>query len=1262
MAVLNDRADTSFLVGGGEAGALIRSLDWSRSPLGPVRDWPQSLRTAVSICVSSRFPIALYWGSEFVMLYNDDLLPMVGANKHPAAMGRPAFEVLPEIREIIEPLFHHVVSTGEATWSEDLMLPLVRHDVQEESYFTFTYSPIRDESGGVGGVFCAVIETTDKVIEGRRLRLLNALADATQAKTPAEACALAAAQLGRSQDDVPFALLYLLDDTAPVARLAGAARVDAGSALAPVSIALGEHAPWPFDVRMRGPQTVALADGPGGARGAVILPIERATGGRPLGFIVAGQSPVLRSSPSYDRFHNLLAASISQGVSNAAAYQAERERAESLAALDRAKTTFFSNISHEFRTPLTLMLAPIQDLAALPTGAPIDHAAVELLHRNAQRLLKLVNTLLEFSRIEAGRIDATYEPVDLAALTADLASSFRAAIERAGLAFVVDSPPLPDAELVYVDRDMWEKIVLNLLSNAFKFTFAGAITVRLRRDDDSVVLEVADTGTGIADADLPRLFERFHRIEGARSRSHEGSGIGLALIQELVRLHQGSVRVMSQVGAGTTFEVRVPRGWAHLPPDRVRAPHARPSTALGSAPYVSEALRWIAPTADAAPTVARSGVRERIVFADDNADMREYVGRLLAERWEVELVGDGQAALAAIQRQRPALVLCDVMMPGLDGFALVQVLRADPATRALPIIILSARAGEEETAKGLSSGANDYIAKPFSARDLLVRVASALAAARAADEMRTREQIQRGNLYRHFMQAPFPVCVFRGADHVLELANPPILRAWGKGPEIVGLPVLAAIPELRGQLFFGYLDDVFRTGVTHEGKAAPARLPTGPDGALEDTYFNFVYAALRDPSGAIEGVLVSAFDVTDQVQARIERAQLLEQERIARADAEAARARIYSLFMLTPAPICIFEGPEHRFTFVNQPFLTLIGRADIIGQRYEDAYPERGATRARLDHVFATGETMRGDAVPFRSERHHPGELEDGLFDVVYEPFRDPAGNVAGILTVVFDVTEVTRAQQVSEQARRDAEAAARAQRAMVEFQERFVAILGHDLRNPLAAVDIATSLLLQKTTQSGDAATHRIVGRIQSSARRMSRMVEQILDLSRSRVGGGLGINPASMDLCVMLAGVVEELRMAHPTEQIHLRCAPTPGTWDRDRLEQVFSNLIGNAIHHGQPGAPIAIDVFPEGSHVRVEVHNEGPPIPEAIRTTLFSPFRRGDRDSRAAKTAGLGLGLYISRELVLAHGGEIEVRSSIEQGTTFVVTLPVTPTVVS
>ncbi|HEX4341599.1 MAG TPA: ATP-binding protein [Polyangiaceae bacterium] len=862
-----------FIIGGGETGEVMRRLDWQKTLLGPAEGWAQSLRTSVSICLNSRFPIALYWGPEFVMLYNDSLIPMVGANKHPAAIGQPAFVVLPEIRDIIEPLLQQVSTTGEAIWSEDLMLPLLRGAAQEEGYFTFNYSPIRDESGGVGGVFCAVMETTDKVIEGRRLRLLNALSGTVQARTKEDACTHAAAQMARFPNDVPFALLYLVDETTGIARLAGTSNIDAGMSISPATIRRGDGSPWPlFDATHEVPVHVERKNGPAGSRGAVVLSIDRAGGGTPLGYLVAGLSTLLGPSASYDRFHNLLAGSLSQTVSNAVAHEEERKQAAALAALDRAKTTFFSNVSHEFRTPLTLMLAPIQDMLALPDGSPLERHSVELLHRNSLRLSKLVNTMLDFSRIEAGRAEAVYEPVELSALTADLASSFRAAIERAGLTLVVECAPLP--EPIFVDRDMWEKIVLNLLSNAFKFTFEGLIIVRTGLDSGGAFLEVRDTGTGISSEELPRLFERFHRVEGARSRSHEGSGIGLALVQELVRLHGGAIQATSREGAGTAFHVRIPRGDAHLPASQVRGARSRPPPRPGASAFVDEAVRWNSPGSGGPPSDAAlhpaTTDRARIVIADDNADMRDYVARLLGERWNVEAVADGAAALASIQREPPELVLSDVMMPRLDGFSLVRAMRADAELRAIPVILLSARAGEEEAAKGLGAGANDYIAKPFSARELLVRVASKLAIARAVRESGAAEAAQRAKLYRHFMQAPFPVAIFKGPDHVIELANPSVLAAWGQGTNIIGMPLLKAIPALADQPFMGYLDRVHRTGQTHEGREERAEMPTGPGGSLVEAFFNYVYAPLRDTKGDIEGILLAAFDVTAQVRARYE--------------------------------------------------------------------------------------------------------------------------------------------------------------------------------------------------------------------------------------------------------------------------------------------------------------------------------------------------------------------------------------------------------
>ncbi|MET0985495.1 MAG: ATP-binding protein [Steroidobacteraceae bacterium] len=424
------------------------------------------------------------------------------------------------------------------------------------------------------------------------------------------------------------------------------------------------------------------------------------------------------------------------------AYEREiaRQR-EELAKLDQLKTQFFANISHEFRTPLTLMIGPLEDALANPEElSSANRERLELAHRNSLRQLKLVNTLLDFARIEAGRIQASYEPVDLTAFTAELASTFRSAVERAGMKFTINCSPL--SESPYVDREMWEKIVLNLLSNAFKFTFEGEIEVALQEVNRAVVLTVRDTGTGIAAGEQPRLFDRFYRVRGARGRSYEGSGIGLALVKELARLHGGSVRVESRLDEGSRFIVSIPLGKDHLPADRIEAARTLTSTASSADAYVAEALRWLPDDASGSvqaeplaqlsdkSTSRSAGAREitgRILFVDDNADMREYVHRLLVqEGHEVELVHDGLAALDAMRLNRPDLVLSDVMMPRLDGFGLLREVRADASLSDLPVILLSARAGQEARIEGLEASADDYLIKPFSARELIARVDSHL--------------------------------------------------------------------------------------------------------------------------------------------------------------------------------------------------------------------------------------------------------------------------------------------------------------------------------------------------------------------------------------------------------------------------------------------------------------------------------------------------------------------------------------------------------
>ena len=626
----NTLSETIF-AGDSKMAALMRSHDWSQTPLGPVESWSPSLRTAVNICLSSTFPISLLWEQELIQLYNDSYRPICGA-KHPQTLGRPVQENWPEIWHIIGPLFEGVLRIGQPAYVENIQFFLNRNGYLEEAYFTFSFSPIRDESGEVAGVFHPIMETTAQVISSRRLRTLSELGtNLGAAKTLEECCQIATATLSNSAADIPFALLYLLQPDGKHLRQCGTTGWEQDWFALPERIDISaseELEKFPFAQAIHTKkieQINALASyfNLSSPRletqlpeTALVLPLLQPGSELLTGLLIVGVNPRRPFDQDYRQFFELIAAQVTTALTNVRAYEEERKRAvreatrsAALVELDRAKTTFFSNVSHEFRTPLTLMLGPAEDALTDPDD-PLSlnqRQRIEVIQRNGLRLLKLVNTLLDFSRIESDRISAVYEPTDLATFTAELASVFRAAIERAKLHFVVDCPPLP--EPVYVDREMWEKIVLNLISNAFKFTFEGTITVRLHQLASQVELAVQDTGIGIPAVELPHLFERFHRVKGAQGRTFEGSGIGLSLVQELVKLHGGTVRVESVEGEGSCFSVFISTECAHLPAERIGTTRTLVSTATGASPYVEEALRWL--TEEAGEPVSRGGGVQR---------------------------------------------------------------------------------------------------------------------------------------------------------------------------------------------------------------------------------------------------------------------------------------------------------------------------------------------------------------------------------------------------------------------------------------------------------------------------------------------------------------------------------------------------------------------------------------------------------------------------------------------------------------------------
>ncbi|MEO5970314.1 MAG: ATP-binding protein, partial [Bdellovibrionia bacterium] len=747
--------DLRWLTGGGEMGKTIRSKDWSETPLGPIESWPQSLRTTVSLCLASSFPISIAWGKEHTQIYNDGYWPICG-KKHPPSMGQNFSECWEAAWPVLGPYFERALK-GETSFVENQRMFLDRNGYLEETFFTFSFSPIQDESGEIGGLFHPVTETTANMLNERRLRTLRDLATmAREEKEEKETCALITETLSANPFDLPLILVYLLDESGETAQLCGIAGLEGANPAAPQEIHLKKdsNSGWPLEEARTSKKGIYVDDiekrfgnifcrpNPESLQKAFVSLITESGNENCLGFVIAGISTRLPLNESYQRFNEMLSTAINSTINESRAYQRERKRAEDLAQIDKAKNTFFTNVSHEFRTPLTLILGPVENL--LSQTREVLSASVkteiEIIYRNSLRLLKLVNSLIDFSRLESGRVEANYQSTEIGTMTTNLASGFRSAIERSGLKYTVDANPLPSE--VYIDHTMWENIVLNLISNAFKYTTKGEIKVALRQEETEVVLTISDTGTGISETELPKIFQRFYRVKDLEGRAFEGTGIGLALVKELIKLHGGMIDVSSTVGKGSIFTVKIPLGFNHLPEDQISKTKlnqrietlAKPRITNRAKAFVQEALRWLPEGANLSASPGVSGQadlsllqrnqpstssdasgndslttkikKKRILLADDNVDMTIYLKKLLEKNYELIFVTNGKLALEAIRSERPDLVVSDIMMPVMDGYGLLKEIKNNKATVNIPVIFLTARAGEESRIEGWETGAD----------------------------------------------------------------------------------------------------------------------------------------------------------------------------------------------------------------------------------------------------------------------------------------------------------------------------------------------------------------------------------------------------------------------------------------------------------------------------------------------------------------------------------------------------------------------------
>lgn len=935
-------------------GARIREFNWKATPLGPVETWPQSLRTCVRIMLTSRQPIWIGWGKEFTKLYNDPYIAILGG-KHPRALGQTAAVVWKDIWDYVEILLKKIMEQDEGTYEESKLLIMERNGYPEETYYTFSYTPIPGDDGRTAGMICANTDDTERIIGDRQLKTLTHLGQRlTDCKHNNEVIDKTIATLQENPYDFPFALFYLytggkavlVKSTHPE-NTAFPAEIDP-ERNDPLAIHL-KDAMESRRLQVMENQPALLAGMPKGAwpiatDAGIVCPLIQAGMPEPYGFLVYGKNPYRLADEKYRGFFNLISDQVATSFANVHALEQERKRAVAMAEIDAAKTIFFSNISHEFRTPLTLLLAPVEETLNDPETPPAIRLRMELAFRNVLRMQKLVNTLLEFSRIEAGRLEGKFTKVDIGALTAHLASVFRSAIEKAGMQLDIRLEKITAD--TYVDPDLWEKIILNLISNAIKYSERGKITLHVRQENGQACISVADNGIGMAEDQLHKIFDRFHRIENTGGRSMEGTGIGLAMVKELVKLHFGSIQVQSTPGLGSTFTVTLPLGKDHLAADRIVESANGMFVGDNSAAFVSETMKWI----DEAPEVQAAIIyhapeltpasrnpaapRHRVLLADDNADMREYLSRLLSHRFIVETAVDGEDALSKAISHPPDLLLSDIMMPKLDGLGLLKKIRQHSHTRLIPVIFLSARAGEESRIEGIATGADDYLVKPFSAKEVVAKVDAHI---KIAHSRRQAERLLRGFL----MQAPAAIAILHGPEHIYTLANARFLQLSGRTEnELVGHPIRHIWPGIEGQEILSILNSVFTIGAPYAVNELAVTIKTNSGNTT--SHYDFIMHPIKDEAGSVTDVMVYAHDVTEKVMARKKETDA--QQRFAEKLESTVKKRTQELQRSNEDLLHFAHVASHD---LKEPVRKIKTFEKRLWDEYGDSVPEKGQTYIR---------------------------------------------------------------------------------------------------------------------------------------------------------------------------------------------------------------------------------------------------------------------------------------------------------------------------
>lgn len=1250
MNGLTGYTSLEFLAGGGEMGQRIRNFDWAGNPLGRPEQWPQSLKTCIRIMLSSKQPIWIGWGSELTKLYNDAYIDIV-RGKHPHALGEPASVVWKDIWRDIEPLLSRAMLRDEGTYVESRLLIMQRSGFPEETYYTFSYTPVLGDDGHPAGIICYNTADTERIINERALKTMQQLDTLGEKKNEEAVFQQVARALTANPQDFPFAVIYKVSEDGTLATRVAISGVEAANHdRIESSIALQEAADG-YEIMGQAVSQNKIAEGRNvgpwenlskgswdvSPRRLACIPIQAANKPYPTAVLAVGLNPYRKFDDAYRNFLQLIAERVALGIGNVMAYAEERRRLKALEELDKAKTLFFTNISHEFRTPLMLMLGPLEEMLKKEPSSLSDaeKAALEVTHRNALRLLKLVNTLLDFSRIESGRNEANFVLTDISDYTQNLASNFRSVIEKAGLRFEVLTEK--NSAMACIDRQMWEKVVFNLLSNAFKYTLQGTITLTLRTEGGQVILTVRDTGVGIPEAELPRMFERFHRVQNSAGRTYEGTGIGLSLIKQLVTLHGGSISVESEVGVGSSFEVKIPFGNAHLPEAQVHDVNPDVEEAISDF-YLREAETLLVPESggEVGPETGlpqkRTG-RDVVLIVDDNADMRRHITSLIGSNYDTLTAGNGLEALEKIRKCRPCLVLSDIMMPELDGVGLLKEVKQDPEIAQTPIILITARAGEESRIEGFEIGADDYLVKPFSTNELLARIKAQVRMSR------TRKQTE-DRLAGFLMQMPAAVAVVEGPDFRCSLANEMFQTFAGlPASDLKGRPLTDALPQSLSQHLHGLFTQVYHSLVPWTGYEVFLKWDHGDH--HKSGFFDIVIYPVKDDGRNVRELMFHAVETTLQAEARVK--------------LESSEKQFRTLTETLPQLVWMTDAAG-KLLFAS-------GRwADYSGVVPQDESDWRKVVHpddyARVDRLWTQS---LGSAHAYKLEVRLRNKLGDYRWHYGQgEPILSDAGEVVSWIGAFSDIHDQ---RMFTDELEKKVEQRTQDLLNANKELESFNYVASHDLQEPLRKIQTFIHLI-EKSSFDGEA-SRAYFRKIYTSAQRMSELIQSVLTYSRLSKTGDMVEN---VDLNQLVEDIKTDFELLIEERQATVVGYGLPVVrGNQFQLNQLFSNLISNSLKFSTvpPVVTITYDRV-EASELpgipleqagreyhRISVSDNGIGFEPEFREKIFMLFQRlhGKHEY-----AGTGIGLSIVKKIVEQHNGFIEAESIPGQGATFHIWLPV------